>query len=136
MNEIKKYISFFAIGGIGYAMIELAWRRRTHISMVLAGGICFMLFSVIARRLKGYSLVLKASVCAIMITIVELIFGLVFNVMLGMKVWDYSEELFNFKGQICPLFTFMWWGLSLIFLPLADLLNERLGEEKANLEGI
>jgi len=125
MKIAKKYITLFTIGGIGYALIELMWRRRTHLSMVLAGGICFVLFAVIAKRLKRAPLYVKVAVCALTVTLIELIFGVVFNRMLGMNVWDYSNQPFNFLGQICPAFTLMWAGLSLIFLPLADFINKR-----------
>ena len=136
MKSVKKYITFFLLGGVGYALIELAWRRRTHLSMVLAGGICFILFSVISRRLKACPLVIRATVCALAVTLVELIFGLVFNVMLNMNVWDYSNEVLNFKGQICPLYTLMWGGLSLVFLPIASLLNQWFDGDSSYTDGV
>ena len=49
-----------------------------------------------------------------MITAVEFVFGLVFNVFLGMSVWDYSSVPGNILGQICPLFSVLWCGLSFI----------------------
>ena len=125
MKTAKKYTVLFIIGGVGYALIELMWRRRTHLSMVLAGGICFMLFSVIAKQLKSYPLYLKVIISALAVTLVELIFGIVFNIMLNMNVWDYSDQPLNFLGQICPVFTLMWAVLGLIFLPIADIINRR-----------
>lgn len=126
MEKIKHNVVFLATGGIGYAVIELLWRGRTHWSMMLAGGICFLLFSKIAIYFKGYSLILKALICAVCVTAVELVFGIVFNIMLDMHVWDYSGIPFNFLGQICPAFSLAWAGLALIFLPIAEKLNEKL----------
>ena len=123
MKSIYKFGTFLIIGGVGYALIELMWRRRTHLSMVLAGGICFVLFAVIAKRLQRSPLYFKVAVCALAVTLVELIFGVIFNILLGMNVWDYSDQPLNLFGQICPIFTLMWAGLSLVFLPLADLIN-------------
>lgn len=126
MKRLKNSAVFFVIGGVGYAAIELLWRGRTHWSMVLAGGICFVVFSKIAKRFKGRSLIFKALLCALCITVVELVFGVVFNILLGMQVWDYSGMRYNLWGQICPIFSLAWTGLALIFIPIADLLNGAL----------
>ena len=126
MKNIKKYAVFFAIGGAGYAVIELLWRGRTHWTMVIAGGICFIIFSIIAEKFKDKSLLLKATLAALVVTAVELIFGIIFNMLLGMGIWDYSNVPFNFLGQICLLFTLLWGGLSILFLPIADVLNRKI----------
>ena len=126
MKLLKKYATFFLIGSIGYGIIELLWRRRTHFTMLLAGGICFILFSLIAEKQKTKPLAIKAALTALCITAVELIFGVIFNIILKMQVWDYSAQPLNLFGQICPLYTLLWGILALIFLPIADLINRRL----------
>ena len=126
MLKFKKYAVFFIIGGLGYAIIELLWRGRTHWSMMLAGGICFILFSVISEKLRGQRLLYKAILCALAVTSVEFIFGIVFNIILRMQVWDYSGVPLNFLGQICLLYTVIWGILGLIFVPLADFLNKKM----------
>ena len=50
---------------------------------------------------------------AFIITAVEFVFGVIFNIWLGLNVWDYSDEPLNFLGQICPGFVLMWMALSL-----------------------
>ena len=124
LSRVKRYALFFFIGAAGYAAIEIIWRGRTHWSMALAGGLCFILFSLVAEGFAEWPLVVKAVLCAVGVTAVELVFGLVFNVMLGMNVWDYSHIPLNLMGQICPLFSLLWVGLALIFLPFADALNK------------
>lgn len=126
LNTVKRYIVFFLVGSLGYGAIELLWRGHTHWTMLIAGGICFSCFSVVANKLNKRSLILKSIICALIVTTVEFIFGMIFNVGLNMNVWNYSEVPFNLYGQICPLFTFLWVGLSLILLPLVDRLNARL----------
>ena len=126
MKNFKKNIVFFTVGGIGYGIIELLWRRRTHWTMLIAGGICFTVFSFAAEKFKNRTTLFKCSFCAAAITIVELVFGVVFNILLNMKIWDYSRQPFNFLGQICPLYTVLWGFLSLLFLPLANILNKRI----------
>ena len=117
---------FFTIGGLGYAVIELLWRGRTHWSMMLAGGICFVLFSLTTEKLKRRPLPIKCIICAASITAVEFVFGVIFNIFLDMKVWDYSRQPLNVLGQICPLYTLLWCFLAALFVPLAEKLNKAL----------
>lgn len=126
MRKLKKDAVFFAIGGAGYAIIELLWRGHTHWTMIIAGGICFIIFSRIAENLKDKPLIFKAALCALGVTAIELIFGVVFNLIFRMDVWDYSKLPFNFLGQICPLFTVLWGVLGLFFLPIADMINKMI----------
>ncbi len=124
IKKIKKYSLFFILGAIGYAAIEIIWRGHTHWSMMIAGGLCFMLFSVVAKQLKGKNIFIKAAVCALGVTVIEFVFGVVFNLWLKMGVWDYSKMPLNLLGQICPLFTIIWAGVAIAFLPLADVINK------------
>ena len=124
ISRLKRYAACFVLGAIGYAAIEIIWRGRTHWSMMIAGGICFIIFSIVAETMQDKGMLLKAVVCALGVTVVEFIFGLVFNLWLGMGVWDYSNMPLNLMGQICPLFSLMWVGVAIVFLPLAGLINE------------
>ena len=124
MKYFQKYGLFFIIGAIGYAAIEIIWRGFTHWSMMIAGGLCFMLFSVVAERLKKNNMFTKAVVCAIGVTAIEFIFGIILNLWLKMDVWNYNDIPFNILGQICPIFTVLWAGIAIAFLPLADVLNK------------
>lgn len=110
----------FSIGAIGYAAIELLWRGRTHWSMMIAGGISSLGLSKISERLKNSCLFVKALAGSAFITIVEFIFGVLFNIILKRKVWDYSRMPLNFRGQICALYSFFWLVLSFIFIPISD----------------
>lgn len=124
MKYIKKYGLLFILGAVGYAAIEIIWRGRTHWSMMIAGGLCFILFSMVAEMLNGKSLLVKAAMCAVGVTAIEFIFGVVFNIWLKMGVWDYSNVPFNIMGQICPMFSLLWVGVAIAFLPLADAINK------------
>ncbi|MBR2459923.1 MAG: hypothetical protein IKB34_01655 [Clostridia bacterium] len=134
---IRKYALLLLIGGSGYGMIELLWRGRTHWSMLLAGGLAFIFFSVIAEGLDGVPLLFKAYLGATGVIIIEFLFGVVFNIILGMNVWDYSDLPFNLLGQICPLFAAFWFVLSMIFIPIAQLVNSILRRlSRANLPAV
>lgn len=124
MQKIRRDTAIFLIGGVGYGIIEILWRGHTHPTMTVAGGISFLMFSKIAKRYREKPLIFKAVLCALGVTALELVFGLIFNVVFKMHVWDYSSQPFNLFGQICPKFSFVWMALALLFVPLADLINK------------
>lgn len=88
-----------------------------------------MIFSFVAEKFRTRSLLLKAVLSAVAVTAVELVFGIIFNIMFKMHVWDYSGVPLNFLGQICPRYTLLWCMLALGFVPLAELLNRKLAVE-------
>ncbi len=120
----------FGFGALGYGLIEILWRGFTHPSMLTAGGICFVFFAKIGEKMKKANLIIKAITGSIIVTVIEFIFGLIFNIFLHKNVWDYSNMPFNFKGQICLLYSFFWGILSLFFIPFATKVNKRLQNGK------
>lgn len=101
----------FWLGGVGYGLLELIWRGETHWSMVLTGGACLALICAVNKWLKKKNIFLRAAVCAAAVTAVEFAVGMVVNCLLGMGVWDYSGMFGNIMGQICPLYSFLWFLL-------------------------
>ncbi len=101
----------FLIGAIGYGLLEILWRGRTHISMLVTGGVCLCAMKKICAVRR--TVVQNALRCAAFITLTELAVGLVVNKFLSLKVWDYSKERGNILGQICPRFSAAWFALSL-----------------------
>ena len=130
MKKNKRYLIMFTAGSAGYGFIEILWRGRTHWSMLVAGGLCFVIFSVIEKRFKDTKLMYKCILGSISVTLVELIFGLIFNVFLGQKVWDYSRMPFNLAGQICLPFSVLWGILSAFFIPFSGKLDNYLQNKK------
>ena len=63
---------------------------------------------------------------AVIITVIELLTGLFLNVYLGLNVWDYSNQPFNFMGQICPQFCIIWCILSILVIRIDDWLKEKV----------
>lgn len=51
----------------------------------------------------------------ISMTLLELIAGLIFIKGMNVKLWDYSDKPLNYKGIICPEFSFYWIILALIY---------------------
>ncbi len=62
---------------------------------------------------------------SIAITILEYIVGVVSIKVTKVRLWDYSNEWGNFKGIICPRFSFFWMILSAIYY---FLINEHIQE--------
>lgn len=123
---MKSKLILFSIGALGYGLIEVLWRGWTHWSMLSAGGICFVFFAALNERLKTAKLFIKALIGSAFITLVEFIFGVIFNLALKKNVWDYSSMPFNIGGQVCLFFSLVWLGLSFIFIPFAGFISRKL----------
>lgn len=132
ISNAMKYVILFMIGGLGYNLVEFLFRGYSDITMTFAGGICFILCGIQNEFVNwDMPLISQQFISAILVTVVELIFGLIFNVGLNMDVWDYSNMPYNFMGQICLLFTVGWFFLSLVGILLDDYVRYKLmGEEK------
>lgn len=48
-------------------------------------------------------------------TVLELIAGLIFVKGFKVRLWDYTNDRGNYKGIICPKFSFIWLVVSLLF---------------------
>lgn len=93
--------------------MEVVYRGRTHYSMVIAGGICFSVIILLDNRLGGrISLFTLSLLGSAIITAIEFVFGVIFNLWLGMNVWDYSAAPFNLLGQVCLPFSLLWIAVS------------------------
>ena len=119
--KIERTALFLFVGGIGYGLLELFWRGRTHWTMLLLGGVCFLCIGTIRR--KGFSLPLRSLLCALIVTALEFLTGCVVNLRLHWAVWDYSANRFQLLGQVCALYSFLWLLLSLPACALAKALD-------------
>lgn len=106
-------------------MIEILYRGRTHYSMFFAGAIVLSSFYYINQNYEMHFL-LKCLMGMLIITGIELAFGLVFNIILKERVWDYSGLPLNFLGQICVPFSLLWFGASGVAFKLIDMVQESI----------
>lgn len=120
MAIYKRCYFIFLIGALGYSLIEVLWRGYTHPSMALLGGFCLIMIYYVNKILLNLPRTAKAFICAILISIAELLCGILVNVVLKLNVWDYSNQPLNLLGQICPLYTLLWFCLSYIILYIID----------------
>ena len=121
-HTVPKLLVTFAAGGVGYCALETLWRGRTHPSMALCGGTVLAVFTKMVRR-GGSRLGLCLRGCAL-ITGCALLRGPVSN--RDRQVWDYSRLPGNFRGQICPLFSALWFLLCIPLCGLCPLLGRHL----------
>ena len=125
-NFVIKEFIIFIIFGLMYVTIELLYRGHTHYSMFIVGGICGVLIGLINDNTPDMPLLPQCVLGAVIITVIELLTGLFLNVYLGLNVWDYSNQPFNFMGQICPQFCIIWCILSILVIRIDDWLKEKI----------
>ena len=125
-NFVLKEFIIFIIFGLMYVTIELLYRGHTHYSMFIVGGICGVLIGLINDNTPDMPLLPQCVLGTVIITVIELLTGLFLNVYLGLNVWDYSNQPFNFMGQICPQFCIIWCVLSILVIRIDDWLKEKV----------
>ena len=132
LSWIVRELILFLIGGAAYCGIEILFRGYTHWSMYILGGLCFVIIGLINELLTWkIPLISQMFISSIVITVLEFITGCIVNLWLGIGVWDYSDQPYNLLGQICLLFTNLWFLLSLIGIFLDDIIRWKLfGEGK------
>ena len=137
----KKKFILFNIIGIIYIFVEVVWKALTepglnlfgHTSlwMYLIGGICGIIVGYLneATRLKVWQQTISGTG---IILLIEFCSGLIFNVWLGLDLWDYSELPFNLMGQISLPFALCWFLLCPFVIWFDDYLRYLLFNEKRN----
>lgn len=104
----------FLLGAVGYPLIEICWRGRTHPAMGLCGGICLCGLRCIHRKCKNRPLWLASLLGGGMITGIEYLTGRVVN--RRYRIWDYRRQPLQFRGQICLGYSVAWCALSMLVL--------------------
>ena len=77
--------------------------------------------------LPEFPLWLQAVLGGIVLIVSQLTAGLVFNVWLGLGLWDYTSLFGNFLGQICLRYALLWLLLAGPLLILFDMIGFRSG---------
>ncbi|WP_040197309.1 putative ABC transporter permease [Candidatus Soleaferrea massiliensis] len=124
--KLKEYSVIYLIGSVGYSLIEILWRGFTHWSMAITGGLCFVLLHKNNLKHWSSSIWTKCARGAMIITSVEFSVGCVVNLVLKLDVWDYSKLHFNILGQVCPLYSVLWFFLCIPLTFLTPVLHRRL----------
>lgn len=114
--------------GMVYFTLEGLWRGWTNITMLFIGGICGAAIGLLNQHsdLRIWQQTIMGTVIAL---IIELISGLVFNRLLGLDLWDYSDQWGNIYGQICPVYAALWLLICLFAIWVDDFIRWRFYNE-------
>lgn len=121
--KILRSIILFYIGGTAYMILEFLWRGRSHGSMFLLGGLCFLLVGG-TNRFHKIPFPLRLILGSGIITALELATGLLCN--RDHRVWDYRNQPFQYRGQICLAYSLLWVPVSLMAMQLYAITQKRL----------
>ena len=122
---IKEFVLFTVFGFI-YSIIETLFRGYTFNSMFIVGGLCGVFIGLINDKTPQMPLVYQCLIGSLIVTFMELICGYILNIKLGLGIWDYSNQPYNFMGQICPMFSLAWFFLSIPAIYLDDFLKDHI----------
>lgn len=126
-----KYLFLFLIGGFSYFYLEILYRGHSHFSMIICGGLAFIGCGFLNQFFHfQISLLSQMLLSTLIITTLEYITGYIVNIRLQLHVWDYSSLPYNLNGQICLLYSLIWFGLSLLCIYFDDLIRWKLFDEE------
>ena len=124
MRQYLKLLFLFAVGGLLYNVLELAWRGWSHWTMFFLGGLCFVCLGLINEVIPWIiPLWRQVVIGACVITALEFLTGCVVNLWLEWDVWDYSQLPGNVLDQVCPQYFILWLPVSLAGIILDDWLR-------------
>ena len=132
LDVLCEEFALFLFGGVAYLLVELAFRGYTHWTMFFLGGFCFASIGWLNEKYPWeMPLVSQMVISSGIITSLELIFGILLNMIFKLHVWDYSMLPYNLFGQISLIFSVAWFFLALPAIIVDDLIRWIVfGEEK------
>ena len=126
LRRLRDYSAVWLVGSAGYSRLEILWRGFTHWTMAVTGGLCFFLLYRLNLRRPREGVLRKCLRGTFAVTAVEFLVGCVVNRLLKWQVWDYSGRFGNLLGQVCPLYTGLWFLLCIPVYGLAGLVRKLL----------
>lgn len=125
MNNMVRKIILFTLFGCFYVTIEVFYRGYSHPLMFLVAGLSSLIADSINNKISwDIPLWLQSLYGTVAILILEVCSGYFGLLVLGVRIWDYSNMPFNFcDGFICLPFAAIWYGLTILMIILADVIN-------------
>lgn len=120
-----EYGIMFLLGCFIYSLLEIAARGYTHWTMTLLGGIVGMLLYRLHGTAPRHTLLLQALSGAFIITALEMVVGVLDNLVLQWHVWSYREMPWNVYGQICLPFSVLWFLVCTPALGICEVVRKR-----------
>lgn len=125
--KFSQYLFNFLMGYFVYGFVEIACRGYTHWTMCLTGGLVMTILYVLNSS-RAMTLIKSCFIGAAVITGIEFLVGIFDNIIMGWHVWDYSDCAFNVLGQICPLFSCLWFLLCIPAFFLCRIIHRRFNQ--------
>ena len=119
-----EYGIMFLLGCFIYSLLEIAARGYTHWTMTLLGGIVGMLLYRLHGTAPRHTLLLQALSGAFIITALEMVVGVLDNLVLQWHVWSYREMPWNVYGQICLPFSVLWFLVCIPALGICEVVRK------------
>lgn len=123
---ISHIILLFAVYAFMGWIIEVIYRSATQRVFINAGflygpfvplyGFGALLLILLELFIHPWPLLIKIVVYGIILTLIEYITGIILEKTFKLKLWDYSDNKFNFQGRICLLFSLLWTAIAVIFV--------------------
>lgn len=125
MNSMIKKVILFILFGCFYVTIEVFYRGYSHPLMFLVAGISAVIIDLFNNKISWeIPILLQALYGTFIILILELFSGYFGLYILGTRIWDYTSLPFSYcNGFICLPFAVIWYGLTMIIIVLADIIN-------------
>ena len=120
-----EYGIMFLLGCFIYSLLEIAARGYTHWTMTLLGGIVGMLLYRLHGTAPRHTLLLQALSGAFIITALEMVVGVLDNLVLQWHVWSYREMPWIVYGQICLPFSVLWFLVCIPALGICEVVRKR-----------
>lgn len=125
MRHLLLNLTLFFTGALGYSLLEVLWRGFTHWTMALTGGTCLVVLYNLFVLMGDTSIWIKCLAGTLVITTIEFTVGCVVNLALGWNVWSYESMQFNLLGQVCLLYSVLWYFLSIPLVHLSNFIQRR-----------
>ena len=127
MKRLVSYIMMLTWAGYTYVILELIARQKSDITMLFCASVCTIPM-IFLNNIFSYDLdfTIQVLICAAFCTLNELVWGLIFNS--DHHIWDYSDMMFNYEGQICLSFFFVWIIISIPIIIITDWMEYNIFE--------
>lgn len=134
----RKDVTIFALMGILYVFIEVAYSSIVSMDPALIGG--SSLWMMLVGGLLGVTLgklnqmswfnrlhhAITVLIGVVAITGIELVSGIILNRWLGFDIWDYSDSSLNLLGQIDWVHSLCWVAITPLAFWADDVLRHYL----------
>lgn len=146
MSNFLVFMFIFFIGSVCGWITELFYNRVVNKKWINPGflvgpylpihgfGLCILSCTHILLSNYDVPILLVSFIMCFLLTLLEYITGIILICYGKIKLWDYSHNWGNIKGIICPLYSFFWTIIGLLYYYfLADYIMDALRWFSENL---